>query len=76
MCVDACHLLYMHAGQGGERWQRKQIQTVVGLRVKLHGNTISSVVMLSSLSVCPVYPTPNPLSLSLSIPLFLLAAAC
>lgn len=66
-----------YAGQHGERWQRKQTHAVAGLRVKLHGNTISSSSDASPLSVCPVYPYSLPsLSLSPSIPLYLLAAAC
>lgn len=79
MCVDVCLYLYMHAGQCGERWQRKQIQAVAGLRVKLHGNTISSALTLL-LSLClsglPSLSSLPSLSLSPSIPLFLLATAC
>lgn len=55
-----------YAGQHGERWQRKQTHAVAGLRVKLHGNTISSSSDASPLSVCPVYPYSLP-SLSLSL---------
>lgn len=52
MCMDVCQYLYMHAGQRGEHWQRKQIQGVAGLRVKLHGNTIlSALTLLPSLCV-------------------------
>lgn len=66
----------MHAGRHGEHWQRKQIQAVGSLRVKLHGNTISSALMLP-LSFCLFgLPTLISLSLSPSIPVFLLATAC
>lgn len=71
----------MHAGQRGEHWQRKQIKAVAGLRVRLHGNTISSALTLPPslcLSGLPPLSPPLPLSLSRSpsIPLFLLATAC
>lgn len=76
MLVCACLYLCMQAGNHGARRKRKQTQVVAGLRVKLYGNTISSGLTLpSSLSGQSTPTTPLLLSLSASIPPFLLATA-
>lgn len=56
----------MHAGQRGEHWQRKQIKAVAGLRVRLHGNTISSALTLPP-SLCLSGPPPLPSSSSIAL---------